>query len=50
MRKFVEFIISDETQESLDAYGRDNIDSIVSACENMNIFVEKYFNENYLYA
>ena len=50
LRKLFEYIISDETQESLDEYGRDNIDSIVSACDNMSIFVEKIFDENYLYA
>lgn len=44
-----EFLISDETQESISEYGRGNIDSIISICDNMNIFVEKKFEGNYLY-
>lgn len=49
LRKFFEFILSDETQENISEYGRGNIDSIISICDNMNIFVEKKFEGNYLY-
>lgn len=49
LRKLFDLIISGESQSSINAYGRDNIDSIVSACDNMNIFVEKKFEGNYLY-
>ncbi len=48
-RKFFEWIISGESQASINAYGRENIDSIFSICDNMDIFVEKKFEGNYLY-
>lgn len=46
---FFEWIISGESQASINAYGRENIDSIFSICDNMDIFVEKKFEGNYLY-
>ena len=48
-RKFFEWIISGESQASINAYGRENIDSIFSICDNMDKFVEKKFEGNYLY-
>lgn len=48
-RKFFEWIISGESQASINAYGRENIEVIVSKCEDMGIFVEKKFEGSYLY-
>lgn len=48
-RKFFEWIISGESQASINAYGRENIEEIISKCDNMGIFVEKKFEGNYLY-
>ena len=48
-RKFFEWIISGESQASINAYGRENIEVIVSKCEDMEIFVEKKFEGSYLY-
>lgn len=48
-RKFFEWIVSGESQASIDAYGRGNIECIFSICYNMDIFVEKKFEGNYLY-
>ena len=48
-RKQFEWIVSGESQASINAYGRDNIEYIFSICDNMDIFVEKKFEGNYLY-
>lgn len=48
-RKFFEWIISGESQASINAYGRENIEVIVSKCEDIGIFVEKKFEGSYLY-
>ena len=49
LRKLFEWIVSGESQASINAYGRDNIEYIFSKCDNMDIFVEKKFEGNYLY-
>jgi len=48
-RKFFEWIISGESQASINAYGRENIEYIFSICDKMDICVEKKFEGNYLY-
>ena len=48
-RKFFEWIISGESQASINAYGRENIEYIFSICDKMDIYVEKEFEGNYLY-
>lgn len=48
-RKFFEWIISGESQATINSYGRENVEVIVSKCEDMGIFVEKRFEGSYLY-